>query len=157
MPVLPLPLSAYDDAGVIKPPRWLYWLLALNCLDWLMLVMALASTRHTTQLLSLFYPQQTLLWAKLAATVPLIVALLLLGNRSRLWKKQRYGWCKLLLPLIVAGVMANGVVIVSQLAQLHWQFSGVLAGQLSLASLLLVLVVRSRHWRLLVKDWQQPA
>ncbi|WP_137167064.1 DUF2919 family protein [Salinimonas lutimaris] len=156
MPSLPLPLHCYDDSGVIKPPRWLYLLLLMNALDWLVLIFALASMGQTSDLLAVFYPDQHLLWLKLAATIPFILTALLLGNRQRLWKAGYRRWVVLILPLCFSGVVLVATMLVQQLIHLHWRFELILALQIAGLALLTTFLLRSQHIRLLIKDWQQP-
>ncbi len=155
MPALPLPLHCYDEAGIIKPPRWLYWFLIVNSVDWVIFLFAVASRRHTTQLLEMFYPEKTLLWSKLAATLPFILVALLLGNRERLWKKTSIRWWRYTPAAIWSGISASLVVVGGQLQALNWQFQPLLAAQIVSLLLLGVLIARSRHLRLMLADWHK--
>ena len=155
MPVLPLPIHCYDEAGIIKPPRWLYWFLILNSADWVIFIFAVASRRHTSQLLEMFYPEKALLWSKLIATVPFIIVALLLGNRERLWKKTSLRWWYYMPASMWTGIIALLLVVGGQLEALNWQFQPLLAGQIISLSLLGVLITRSRHLRLMLADWRK--
>lgn len=151
---LPLPLHCYDEAGIIKPPAWLYWLLLFVCIDWVVLVFSLALREHTTQLLGLFYPAKSQLAMQLAATVPFIVVLLLLGNRQRLWQRQQRGWAGWIKPAIAVGVLFSLASSVWQIAAGHWQFQFLQAVKLLLVLLLGTMLIRSHHLQLMVSDWR---
>ena len=56
--MLKLPLSYYDESGRILPPRWLYSVFILLCIDWLAFIFSLASRTQTSELLAFFYPQK---------------------------------------------------------------------------------------------------
>ncbi|QPG04357.1 DUF2919 family protein [Salinimonas marina] len=155
MPSLPLPLKCYDEAGVIKPPVWLYTLLLINSIDWLIFVFALVSMQHTTLLLKLFYPQPQLLGLKLIGSVPFILVLLLIGNRQRLWTRQWFGWLWLLKPLGLLGVIASSALVLQQLLLSHWQFHAMLAAQLVSLVLLLWSGIKSLHIKHMLADWNK--
>ena len=85
--MLKLPLTFYDESGRILPPRWLYSVFILLCIDWLAFVFSLASRTQTSELLTFFYPQKETLGLGLAASLPVLIALSLVSQRDRLWKK----------------------------------------------------------------------
>nr|WP_269468659.1 DUF2919 family protein [Alteromonas sp. ASW11-130] len=149
-----LPLHCYDEAGVVKPPKWLYWLLLLACADWIVLIFALALREHTTLLLALFYPNRQLLIIQLIVTIPFILTLLLLGNRARLWKKGLVKWSKVILPLMLAGIALSLISTVWQLNHRDWEFALLQAFRLTLNLLLVILLLRSLHIGLMLSDWQ---
>ncbi|NMH58543.1 DUF2919 family protein [Alteromonas ponticola] len=150
-----LPLHCYDEAGVIKPPRWFYWLLLCVCADWIVLVFALTIREHTTLLLQLFYPNRQLLVVQLIVTIPFIITLLLLGNRSRLWKKGRVKWPRTILPLLLSGIVLSLASTLWQLSDRNWEFALLQAIRLVLNLLLGVLVLRSLHIGLMLSDWRK--
>ncbi|QJR82511.1 DUF2919 domain-containing protein [Alteromonas pelagimontana] len=153
---LPLPLHCYDEGGVVKPPLWLYMLLLAACADWLIFIFAVAIRDQTTFLLQLFYPQSSYLIIRLVITLPFLTVLLLLGNRERLWKKSRTSWRHCIYPLLIFGILASVTVQVWQIAVYHWLFQFVNALMLLLSCLFLVCLVRSRHVKLMIKDWRHP-
>ncbi|WP_018981654.1 DUF2919 family protein [Salinimonas chungwhensis] len=155
MAALPLPLHCYDDAGIIKPPRWLYWLLLINSVDWTFFIFSVASRQHTSQLLGLFFPDRSLLWYKLAVTLPFIITALLLGNRQRLWKKSLINWYRLIPWLTVGGVAGSLTVVLLQLAGTHWYFQPVMAGQICALFTLATLMFKSKHVALMLQDWKK--
>ena len=157
MAILPLPLTYYDEAGIIKPPVWLYLLLLANSVDWLITTFAVVSMQHTTVLLGIFYPHSSLLWVKLVASVPFILALLLIGNRERLWKKNWRRWVGVLRLLCWVGIIASGTLLMQQLWLSHWAFHWWLAIQLVTLLLFSALLARSQHLRLMLADWRKAS
>ncbi|MBU2976976.1 DUF2919 family protein [Alteromonas sp. C1M14] len=148
-----LPLHCYDHKGRIMPPRWLYTLLLLLCTDWLALIFSLASMGQTSQLLSILYPDKAVLGSRLLATLPFLVVLLFLGNRSRLWNKGCYRWRWAIKPLLYVGIISSIGAQLSTMAREWWEFHWTPAVFLLLNVVLLVSVVRSRHLSFMVKDW----
>ncbi|WP_083272925.1 DUF2919 family protein [Alteromonas confluentis] len=149
-----LPLHCYDEAGRVKPPLWLYWMLILLCSDWLALVFSLLTFGKTSELLSLFYPDRSQLGMRLLATLPFVVTLLLLGNRERLWKRGWTEWRKLIYPLLMMGVVMSILAQVLPMGQDHWAFHWTPAAFL-LANLILALTaLQSIHLKTLYADWR---
>ncbi len=148
-----LPLHCYDEAGIIKPPKWLYWLLLCVCVDWLVLIFSLALRQHTTLLLTLFYPNRELLAIQLIVTIPFILTLLLLGNRSRLWKKKLVKWPQSILPLMFVGISLSLAATLWQLHHRDWEFALLQAYRLTLNLILAILLIRSSHIGLMLRDW----
>lgn len=154
--MLKLPLHCYDEAGRILPPRWLYWLIGLACADWVLLVFALASRAQTSTLLGIFYPDRWLLAANLIATLPLVIAAVMVSQRERLWKRRMFGWVGSLRPLLLTGLAGSLVIQIRAEALLDWHFSAYSSGKLILLSALVYCVIRSRHLRWMIADWRTP-
>ncbi|MCW8108570.1 DUF2919 domain-containing protein [Alteromonas ponticola] len=149
-----LPLHCYDEGGVIKPPKWFYWLLLCVCIDWVVVIFSLALREHTTLLLNLFYPNRQLLVIQLLVTVPFIITLLLLGNRGRLWRKGWGRWSKAIMPLMFTGIALSFVSTIWQLNHRDWEFALLQAYRLVLNLLLGLLLLRSLHIGLMLSDWR---
>lgn len=149
-----LPLHCYDLKGRIMPPRWLYTLLLMLCTDWLALVFSLASRGQTSQLLSILYPDRAILGNRLLATLPFLLVLLLLGNRSRLWNKGLYQWRRGIKPLLLTGIIASTGAQIATMAQEWWVFHWTPALFLLLNLVLLLSVIRSRHLSFMIEDWR---
>lgn len=154
--MLKLPLHCYDEAGRILPPRWLNWLIALACADWVLLVFSLASRSQTTTLLGLFYPDRLLLAANLVSTIPLVIGLVLISQRDRLWKRDIIGWVTILRPLLMTGLFMSMAIQIRTEYLLDWRFTPHSSIKLILLTAFIYCVMRSRHLRWMVEDWKRP-
>ncbi|MEW9796786.1 DUF2919 family protein [Alteromonas sp. CYL-A6] len=153
--MLKLPLHCYDEAGHILPPRWLYWLFAFACIDWLVLVFALASMQQTHELLALFYPDRVLLGTNLVAGFPVVIALVLTAQRERLWKRGWIRWAAVIRPLLITGLLTIAGLQVWAEIKMHWQFQAYSGLRLFMALACLYAVARSRHVRWMLEDWKK--
>lgn len=151
-----LPLHCYDESGRIKPPRWLTVLLILLCSDWIALIFSLASMGHTSQLLGLIYPDKSQFGLRLVASIPLLIAILMLSNRERLWKRHWYRWRILCFVLIIVGVVCSAMIQVLALSHDNWAFHVTPGIFLFLNGLTIVSITNSRHVRYMLQDWRQP-
>jgi hypothetical protein len=154
--MLKLPLKYYDEAGRILPPVWLYGLLAFFCLEWIAFVFSLASRTQTETLLRIFYPHSESLWMALASSFPLVIAMVLISQRERLWKHHYILWCRWLIPAMVIGVICSFGVQVYHAVKLHWNFELVTAIKIAVSLIGFYVVCRSRHLRWMIEDWQTP-
>ncbi|WP_181898386.1 DUF2919 family protein [Alteromonas aestuariivivens] len=150
-----LPIHCYDESGVIKPPGWLYVLMLLCCMDWLIVVFALAVPRQTEHLLSVFFAGKWLMFSKLAASLPCLLAMILISQRQRLWHHGYYGWRIAVLPLLTLGCVIATAMLVIQLLASHWQFEWFLALGLLMYPVFLAVLWRSFHLRLMIADWSK--
>tara|TARA_Y100000748_G_scaffold67071_1_gene54515 strand:- start:9254 stop:9721 length:468 start_codon:yes stop_codon:yes gene_type:complete len=153
--MLKLPLKYYDESGRILPPKWLYLLLAFFCLDWVIFIFSLASPSQTDTLLFLFYPQANSLGIALLESLPIVVSLLLLSQRERLWKRNLTGWPRALLPLMLLGISCAFCVVLYHEALVKWQFELFQGIRLLVSIASLYVVSQSRHLRWMVEDWQK--
>ena len=154
--MLKLPLKYYDESGRILPPVWLYSLLLLLCIDWLVFIFSVASRTQTTDLLAFFYPQKEALGLNLVASLPVLLTLLLISQRERLWKHDLVSWRHCILPFIQIGVL---ILLTSQIYYLmhhQWGFEVVTAVKILLYSMTLYVVTRSRHLKWMIYDWATP-
>ncbi|WP_269520144.1 DUF2919 family protein [Alteromonas sp. BMJM2] len=154
--MLKLPLKYYDESGRILPPVWLYSLLLLLCIDWLVFIFSVASRTQTTDLLAFFYPQKEALGLNLVASLPVLLTLVLISQRERLWKHDLIRWRHCILPFIQIGVL---ILLTSQVYYLmhhQWGFEVVTAVKILLYSMTLYVVTRSRHLKWMINDWATP-
>ena len=151
-----LPLHCYDEAGRIKPPLWLYWMLLILCSDWIALVFSLVTFGQTSELLSVLYADKTVLGWRLLATWPFLTVILLMGNRERLWKKELTGWRLGIMPLIWTGNIVSIAAQMQTVLHDQWDFHWTPACFILVNVLVFVTVMRSRHIRLMVSDWRDP-
>ena len=154
--MLKLPLKYYDESGRILPPKWLYVILALFSLDWIAFIFSLASRSQTEALLKLFYPQSESLVLALLSSVPIVLGLVLISQRERLWKKGITGWSRALLPLILVGVIASLSVQFYHIVSVHWGFEMITAIKVVVSIISLYCISRSRHLRWMIQDWKKP-
>jgi len=151
--MLKLPLQFYDESGRILPPKWLYALLLLLCIDWIAFVFSLASRTQTSELLSFFYANKASLGLYLLASLPVVIGLLLISQRERLWKKSFVSWRKIVLPSIQIGCVLQIAVQCSYLMSHHWDFDPVVALRSVFCIFAIYVLWRSRHLRWMIEDW----
>ncbi|MBU3022988.1 DUF2919 family protein [Aestuariibacter sp. A3R04] len=151
-----LPLHCYDEAGRIKPPRWLLVLLVLLCSDWIILIFSLASMGQTSQLLGILYPDKSQFGLRLVATIPLLLAVLMLSNRERFWKRHWYSWRFLCCGCILTGIALSAIIQIVALEHDDWAFHFTPGCFLLLNLLTIVCIFNSRHLRLMLNDWRRP-
>jgi len=120
--MLQLPLTSYDESGRILPPRWLYSVLILLCIDWLAFIFSVASRTQTRALLAFFYPQKETLGLGLAASLRVLISLILVSQRDRLWKNGYLVWRRWVIPLAQLGVLALLSVQLYYTMHHHWGF-----------------------------------
>lgn len=154
--MLKLPLAFYDESGRILPPRWLYSVLILLCIDWLAFIFSLASRTQTSELLAFFYPQKETLGLGLAASLPVLIALSLVSQRDRLWKKGYLAWRKWVVPLVQLGVLALLSVQLYYAMHHHWGFEFITGVKIVYYSIALYAISKSRHLKWMVEDWETP-
>ncbi|WP_158119910.1 DUF2919 domain-containing protein [Vibrio metoecus] len=140
-------LEQYDSQGFLKAPLWLWlgWLFLIRA--WVMFVMAGVSREHGSRLLSLIYPDHSLLYVGLAMGVPILslMWLITLRNSQRGWVNRIVAQGRAMTLLTVIGqAIQTAFHVYLQLGAFHW------ANALTLVLLLWfgIYLVQSRH----VKD-----
>lgn len=151
--MLKLPLQFYDESGRILPPKWLYALCMLLCIDWIAFVFSLASRAQTNELLSFFYPNKASLGIALIASLPILTGLLLVSQRDRLWKKGYIKWCTAIKPTILFGCFLLFAVQFTYLMDREWGFEFVVALRMAFCLFALYAFWKSRHLRWMIEDW----
>lgn len=154
--MLKLPLKYYDESGRILPPAWFYSLLIVLCLDWLAFIFSLASRTQTNELLAFFYPQKESLGLGLVASLPVLVALVLVSQRERLWQRNAVNWRLIIVPLVHIGIVAQLSVQLFYAMHHHWGFEYVTGVKIVTLSTAFYAVTRSRHLKWMIKDWAAP-
>ncbi len=154
--MLKLPLKHYDESGRILPPSWFYSVLLLLCVDWLAFIFSIASRAQTSDLLAFFYPQKESLATGLAASTPVLIALILVSQRERLWKRELVSWRRLVVPLIQIGTIALFAIQLFYTMHHHWGFEFVTGLKLLLYVFSLYVISRSRHISWMIADWATP-
>jgi len=140
-------LEQYDSQGFLKAPLWLWlgWLFLIRA--WVMFVMAGVSREHGSRLLSLIYPDHSLLYVGLAMGVPILslMWLITLRNSQRGWVNRIVAQGRAMTLLTVIGqAIQTAFHVYLQQGAFHW------ANALTLVLLLWfgIYLVQSRH----VKD-----
>lgn len=154
--MLKLPLKYYDESGRILPPKWLYAVLTVFSLDWIAFVFSLASRTQTETLLKIFYPQSESLGLALLGSFPMVVCLMLVSQRERLWKHNKIGWCRWLLPLLILGIAVSLSVQFYHVIAVKWGFESLTAAKIIVYLASLYCISRSRHIRWMLDDWKKP-
>ncbi len=154
--MLKLPLSCYDESGRILPPRWLYAVFILLCIDWLAFIFSLASRTQTSDLLAFFYPQKESLGIGLVASLPVLLALVLVSQRERLWKKGYTSWRRLVIPLAQFGVLLLLNTQLYYAMHHHWGFEAITGVKIVFYGVALYAISKSRHLRWMIEDWEAP-
>jgi len=154
--MLKLPLTSYDESGRILPPRWLYSVLILLCIDWLAFIFSVASRTQTSELLAFFYPQKETLGLGLAASLPVLISLILVSQRDRLWKNGYLVWRRWVIPLAQLGVLALLSVQLYYTMHHHWGFEYITGVKIVFYAIALYAISKSRHLKWMVEDWETP-
>ena len=131
-------------------------ILSLFSVDWIAFIFSLASRSQTEALLKLFYPQSESLGLALLSSVPIVLGLLLISQRERLWNKGYTSWSGALLPLILMGVIASICVQFYHIVSVHWGFELITAIKVVVSIISLYCISRSRHLRWMIQDWKKP-
>ncbi|AOW81971.1 DUF2919 domain-containing protein [Vibrio mimicus] len=137
-------IEQYDSQGFLKAPIWLWlgWLFLIRA--WVMFVMAGVSREHGSRLLSLIYPDHSLLYVGLAMSVPILslMWLITLRNHQRMWVNRIVAQGRAITLLIVIGQFVQTAFhVYLQHGAFHW------ANALTLVLLLWfgIYLVQSRH------------
>lgn len=154
--MIPLPLKHYDEAGIVLPPRWFYWLLAIACRDVLLVAAFTAVPAESETLYRLFFPHSDTLWLQMVAALPFMLVVVLLSFREKLWQRQLTGWRYMIRPLCTVGALIQMGVAGYFLARSGWQFDGYLGSVVLLLCALIYMVNRSSHVSIMLHDWRQP-
>ncbi|OOF28437.1 DUF2919 domain-containing protein [Salinivibrio sp. IB872] len=87
-------LHHYDEKGFLKAPVTYLICLILLSRAWWLLAMAGVSRQQGSELLALFYPDKSALYASLAVGVLPLILLLLVGNchRAPWWAQRLWHW-----------------------------------------------------------------
>ncbi|EKF9173868.1 DUF2919 domain-containing protein [Vibrio cholerae] len=139
-------IEQYDSQGFLKAPIWLWlgWLFLNRA--WVMFVMAGVSREQGSHLLSLIYPDHSLLYVGLAMGAPALALMWLITLRSsqRQWVNQIVAQGRAISLFVVIGQFVQTVFhVYLQQGAFHW------ANALTLLLLLWfgIYLVQSRHVR----------
>ncbi|MDC8830939.1 DUF2919 family protein [Alteromonas gilva] len=153
--MLKLPLNYYDEAGVVLPPRWFYWMLMIACRDVLLVCAFAAIPAESDRLYRLFFPHSDSLWLQLLSSLPFIAVIILLSFRGRLWQVGCSRWRLAVRPLCWLGCLTQLMVVSYLLQRSGWQFDLYLGAVIVLLVAFTIMLVRSRHLTVMLDDWQQ--
>lgn len=151
---LALPLNHYDESGRIKPPMT-FW---LSCLflarSYFIFIAALSFRQDTESLLKVFYPNQQELYTGFVIGLGAVLAAVFVAFREKWWNgkfdKVRY----LIKPLILLTLILDILYQIEIALDHHWQFLWTVAIFVVVDSILFYWLLKSRHVRLMIKDWK---
>lgn len=151
---LALPLNHYDENGRIKPPVTFWFCALFLARSYFIFVASLSFRQDTESLLNVFYPNHNELYIGLTIGLGAVLALLLVAFREKWWNSR---WDKLrffIKPLLLIVICLDFSYQLKIAFDNHWMFLWPVA-IFSLVDLVLFYwVIKSRHFRLMIKDWQ---
>ena len=101
-------------------------------------IFSLASRTQTSELLAFFYPQKESLGLGLLASLPVFLALVLVSQRERLWKKGYLNWRRWVIPLAQIGVVLLLCVQLYYAMHHHWGFEYITGVKMAFYSICLL-------------------
>lgn len=115
-------IESYDKHGFLKAPKWLWlgWLFLAKA--WIVFVVAGASRESGSKILSIVYPDHSMLYLGLAMGVPSILLMWLFGLRSpdREWVNTIVAWGR---PLTLLTAIAQFVQTMYHVYLSHGAFT----------------------------------
>lgn len=115
-------IEQYDKNGFLRAPKWLWfgWLLLAKA--WIVFIGAGASRESGSEILSIIYPDHTMLYLGLAMGLPSIALMWLIGLRSpdREWVNRLVSWGK---PITLITAAAQFVQTLYHVHLTHGAFS----------------------------------
>ncbi|WP_158968355.1 DUF2919 family protein [Paraglaciecola sp. L3A3] len=149
-----LPLKYYDEAGRVKPPISLYWVILFLCRSLVILAGSLSSQQYSKELLAMFYADSRFLYINIFIALPTFVALLIMGFREKLWQKNRVWLFTLIIPLMIFSCIVDVAYHLFVANLQHWQFSWVIAITLIADVFCLYFLSKDKHASFMVFDWR---
>jgi hypothetical protein len=137
------------------PPRWWYLLLLLNCFDWLLLFIIAVGGDKTEGLMPVFFANKETAKYALLAEIPWLALIGLTSQRERLWKNKFTGWLTYFPYLWWSGIVCTLVVSALSILNEAGQFSWPVAYKLGMIMTTSLILLRSRHLRLMLADWRK--
>lgn len=152
-----IPLRHFDSKGRIKP-NWAFWACVLFLLrSYAVLVAALSFRQDSSALLSLFYPQQAVLYQSLLSGIPVIIAVGCVSFRETIANKILHWPFHFILPLLTLGVVGDFSHYILLAMEMHWRFSWSVAIALTGNAIVALYLVRSLLLRAFIEDWRECA
>jgi hypothetical protein len=151
---LPLPLHCYDDAGRIVPPRSLWWMLVFLAKSWLIFIGSVTIRGKESEILAFWYPQKADLYLALALGLPALIAMLLCSNRERLWQRNLNKWVYIVFGCLFLATIGQLTHYVLRLVNTQFVYDHATAMGLIGTLLVVGYTLRSRHLRLMYRDWK---
>ena len=90
------------------------------------------------------------------ASLPVFLALVLVSQRERLWKKGYLNWRRWVIPLAQIGVVLLLCVQLYYSMHHHWGFEYITGVKMVFYSIALYAISKSRHLKWMVEDWKAP-
>jgi hypothetical protein len=152
--ILPLPLHCYDQQGKVLPPRWLFWLTIFGARYLLILLFLPFLEKFSATVAAQLEVGSELFYFKLINSLAFIAVYSLVSWRHKLHDRGvGLKWIKLVLVVLL--FFDIGFLFL-QLAKTGFAFDGLAGISMLIALSLCFSVVKSRHVRLLQRDWQAP-
>lgn len=152
-----IPLRHFDNNGRVKP-NWAFWASVLFLLrSYAVLLAALSFRQDSSALLSLFYPQQTVLYQSLLSGIPVIIAVGCISFREAIANKLLRWPFQFILPLLGLGLVGDFTHYILLAMEMHWRFSWAAAIALTGNIIVALYLFRSLLLRAFVVDWQEYA
>ncbi|MGL4220780.1 MAG: DUF2919 domain-containing protein [Shewanella sp.] len=145
-----------DDKGHIRPPLFLYALLAFLGRGWLVFIASLTQFNDQAGLVRLFYPQKEAFLMALATGLGAALCyLLIIIERKQRFNRARwlFGHMKWLLwPLL----LLDAALLAARLVSSDYLFSWTAAIDAVLVLWFALYLYKSKHLRLYLADWKRP-
>ena len=104
-------IEQYDKHGFLKAPNllWLSWLFLAKA--WIVFVVAGASRESGSKILSIVYPDHTMLYLGLAMGIPSILLMWLIGlrNPDRAWVNKVVAWGRSITLITAAAQLSQSL------------------------------------------------
>lgn len=153
--MLPLPLKHYDEAGRIKPGG-MFWLICLfPCRALLFFVLSFTFIQDQSLILSFVYPDNRDFYTSLIPIIPAALSILLASHREKIWQRGNEVYFYGLLPLLISAYVIDLSLLAVHIYQIRGLFEWTVALAVLVDTLLLAILLRSQHIKLMLRDWQR--
>ncbi|MGB3726192.1 MAG: DUF2919 domain-containing protein [Glaciecola sp.] len=154
--MLKYPLKYYDEAGRMKPPIVVYFILLFVSRGLLVLIISLSFREDSELLLRLFYPQPYHFYLSLSPIIPALMGLYLVSKRNILWENEQFSRFKMLPWLMAFALLLDASMQTYMLYETHFAYSLSHGLSLLIAVLCMWYLVKSQYLKTLFIDWQTP-
>lgn len=136
------PEHYYDKDGVLKPSKIYYFIIAYLLRGYVVITIASAYGSDTNGILKVFYTSSEALYAGMLVGLPGLIAWGLLSYRIQIRERNRERVFKIIRPLLVSGLIIDGVILVRMLNLIKWQFDFALACNMLIYIIITMLVIK---------------
>ncbi|GAA6183155.1 MULTISPECIES: DUF2919 domain-containing protein [Alteromonadaceae] len=153
MSKLLLPLSQYDEAGRIRPPRFFWWCCLFLAKSYVIFILSLSNFRDADGLLEIFYPQKNELFIGFGIGGGALLAIIIVAYREKWWDTKWQFIRRLIKPCLILTVTLDLLHQIQISLSQHWQFSWAVATLFLFDLVVLYWIFKSRHLRYMIADW----